>query len=73
MEKYLDIIQKHNCKLVDGKIFTNSGVDTKILLENILRTNHLLVGFGNSQEQQQELLEIFETELIMRNEVLANG
>lgn len=73
MEKYLDIIQKHNCKLVNGKILTSTGADTRILFENLLKINETLVGFESSQEQQQELLNMFETELIMRNEVLANG
>ena len=72
MQKYLDIIEKHNCKLVNGKILTRTGADTRIIFENLLKINETLVGFGNSQEQQQNLLDMFESELVMRNEVLAN-
>lgn len=72
MQKYLDIIEKHNCKLVNGKILTSTGADTRIIFENLLKINETLVGFENSQEQQQNLLDMFESELVMRNEVLAN-
>jgi hypothetical protein len=72
MQKYLDIIEKHNCKLVNGKILTSTGADTRIIFENLLKINETLVGFENSEEQQQNLLDMFESELVMRNEVLAN-
>lgn len=73
MENYLDIVKKYECSVVEGKILTKSGADTKMNLEGVVALSQLLSGYGNKHEQQKELLDIFEQELKMRNEALTNG
>lgn len=73
MESILNIIKKYDCVVVEGRVLTKSGADTKMNLDGMANLLQILSSVKNKDEQQKEILDIFEEELKMRNEVLTNG
>lgn len=71
MEKYLELLEKYDCRLVNGVVLNSNDTDTKILWKGIVETEQALqfVKASNEEEARKDLLNMFENLLKERAEV----
>lgn len=63
MQEYLDLLEKYECKLVDGKIINKHAKDTKIIWESITSVASLINAFSGDDDSKKYLSNVLEQQL----------
>ena len=60
MQEYLNLLEKYECKLIDGKVVNRHGKDTRILWGGLNAADINITGFSNTDSLKKELCDTLE-------------
>lgn len=63
MQEYLNLLEKYECKLVDGKIINKHDRDTNIIWESIISVASLINAFSGDDDNKKYLFNVLEQQL----------